>query len=354
MTELQEAPAAVPAFGMTVAGTALPTEARGMVTKIVVRDSIDRASTFAVELDNWDMAEEQPKWSDGPLFDPGGSVVISLGYEETVEPVIDGEITGLEVAFAERGGTRLTVRGYDRLHRLRRGRRTRSYLQAKDSDVAQQIAGDLGLTPDVEQSSEVHDYLLQMNQTDIDFLHARARAIGYELRVTESTLTFRASKHDLGMTTRFDPTHGLVSFHAYLSTADQVSQVDVRGWDPGQKQALVGQAQASAVTGTMNGTSVGPATAESLFGAATLTLVEHPVATQGEADLLAQGVLDEIALGYVTAEATVVGAPAVKAGTVVEFGGLGARFNGLYYVDEARHVWDNRYVTHLELRRNAA
>lgn len=348
----QDLATGVPDFTLTVGGSSIPLEARGTVTRILVRDSVSVAGTFEIDLDNWDRDEGRVKWSDDALFEPGKEVQIQLGYHEAVAPVMNGEITGMEVTFREGGGsTVLTVRGYDRFHRLRRGRRTKSYLQVKDSDLASQIAGDLGLTPDVEASAEVHPYLLQVNQTDVDFLLSRARAIGYELVVDEKNLRFRKSRHDRGRAAALDFTNGLLSFRAYLSTADQVSKVSVRGWDPKAKEALVGQAQSA--TGTMGGSTTGPKASEQ-FGASTLTLVEFPVETQNEADLLAQGVLDEIALGYIVAEATAVGNPSLLAGTTVEITGLGTRFSGLYYITEATHVWESRFVSHLELRRNAA
>jgi len=343
----------VPDFTVRVNGSDLPPDARGEVTKIIVEESLDSASTFAIELSNWDMDTQQVKWSDASLFQPGDVVEIQMGYVETLETVMVGEITGLELSFPEQARAMLTVRGYDRLHRFRRGRRTRSYLQVKDSDVARQIASDLGLTPDVEDSGEVHPYLLQMNQTDIDFLLARARTIGYELLVEDKTLRFRKVRHNRGKTVTLDFLHGLMTFYAYLSTADQVTQVTVGGWDPKAKQPLVGRAQASDVT-AMQGSKVAPAAVQSLFGARTLAVVDVPVATQNEADLLAKGLFNDIALNYIVGEGTAVGNPAIKVGTVIELGGLGQRFSGLYYVVQVAHVWDGQFVTHIQVRRNAA
>jgi phage protein D len=351
----EEQLALTPGVTLRVNGSDLPLEARVELTRLSVEESLDSAGTFAIELNNWDMDTQQVKWSDSTLFQPGGVVEIQLGYLEALETVMVGEITGLELDFpAQQARALLTVRGYDRLHRFRRGRRTRSYLQVKDSDVAEQIASDLGLTPGVEDSGEVHPYLLQMNQTDVDFLLTRARAIGYELLVDDKTLRFRKVKNDRGRAVGLDFTHGLMTFYAYLSTADQVSQVIVRGWDSKTKQALVGQAQAADVTGTMQGTEVGPAAVQRLFGTRTLTMVEHPVATQHEANLLARGLLDDIALSYIVGEGTAVGDPAIKVGTVIELGGLGQRFSGSYYVTQVAHVWDGRFVTHFQVRRNAA
>jgi phage protein D len=350
----EEQSASVPGLTVRVNGSDVPIEAKADITRVSVEESLDSASTFAIELGNWDMDRQQVTWSDAALFQPGGVVEIQMGYVGALETVIVGEITGLELSFLEQARALLTVRGYDRLHRLRRGRRTRSYLQTKDSDVARQLASDLGMTPDVEDSGEVHPYLLQMNQTDIDFLLARARAIGYEVLVEDKTLRFRKIKNDRTQTITLSFTHGLMTFYAYLSTADQVSQVTVRGWDPRTKQALVGQARATDLPATMRGTQVGPAAVQSLFGPRTLTVVEQPIATQNEADLLARGLLNDLALNYIIGEGTAVGDPAIRVGTVIALDGLGKRFNGLYYVTQVAHIWDGQFITHLRVRRNAA
>jgi uncharacterized protein len=344
-----------PVFTVRVDGADLAPEVRAEVTRVSVEQSVDAAGTFAIELSNWDPGTSEVRWSDDDRLQPGGAVEIRLGHADAeVLPVMAGEITGLELAFPEGAPATMTVRGYDRLHRFRRGRRTRAYLQAKDSGVAVQIAGDLGLGHDVEDSGEVHPVLVQANQTDIDFLLTRARAIGYELLVDDRTLRFRKLDGGRATSTSLSFAHGLVAFSAYLSTADQVSEVNVRGWDPQAKQALVGRARAGDLTAVMGGRQSGPAAADSLFGTRTLSLVEQPVRTQNEADLLARGLLDARALGYVTAEATLIGNPAIGAGTVVELSGLGTRFNGPYYAARVAHVWDGRFLTHLRLRRNAA
>jgi phage protein D len=351
----EERDVSTPGLTVRVNGSDIPVEAKADITRISVEESLDSASTFAIELGNWDMDTQRVTWSDAALFQPGGAVEIQMGYVGALQTVIVGEITGLELSFPERVRALLTVRGYDRLHRLRRGRRTRSYLQSKDSDVARLIANDLGLNPDgVEDSREVHPYLLQTNQTDIDFLLARARAIGYELLVEDKILRFRKTKHDRTQAITLSFTHGLMTFYAYLSTADQVSGVTVRGWNPRTKEPLIGQAQASDLTATMQGAQVGPAAVQSLFGLRTLTVVEHPVATQNEAELLARGLLNELALNYIVGEGTAVGDPAIRVGTVIALDGLGKRFNGLYYVTQVAHVWDGHFITHLRVRRNAA
>jgi phage protein D len=167
-------------------------------------------------------------------------------------------------------------------------------------------------------------------------------------------MRFRKLRNDRGPAVTLDFLHGLISFEADLSTADQVSTVTVRGWDPATKAALIGQATAGDLNGAMGGTTTGPAGAEVPFGARALAVIDQPVATQNEADLLARGILNEIALDYIVGEGVAAGDPAITAGSVIELGGLGRRFSGRYYLTEVTHVWDGRFTTRFRVRRNAA
>jgi hypothetical protein len=114
-----------------------------------------------------------------------------MGYRDRTDEMIAGEITGLEPEFLAEDVPMLTVRGYDRRHRLMRCRKTHSFLKMKDSDIASQIARDASLTPRTEDTAVMHDYVLQHNQTDLEFLAERAARIGYEVVVDDTTLYFR-------------------------------------------------------------------------------------------------------------------------------------------------------------------
>ena len=83
-------------------------------------------------------------------------------------------VTGLEPHFSFGHQPTFTVPGYDRRHRFGRGRKTRTFVQQKDSDIAAQIAGEAGLHAQSIDSSVTHEYILQANQTDMEFLQERA------------------------------------------------------------------------------------------------------------------------------------------------------------------------------------
>src|SRR5262245_64220090 len=83
--------------------------------------------------------------------------------EEARDQLIAGEITALEAEF-DATGSHAVVRGYDQSHRLHRGRNTRSWQQATDSDVVREVARDAQIELGrIDSTTIVHDHIAQAN-----------------------------------------------------------------------------------------------------------------------------------------------------------------------------------------------
>src|SRR5262249_14720041 len=216
----------------------------------------------------------------------GMGVEFRWGYGEDVERWMSGEITALEPEFVFNRLPSLMARGYDRRHRLQRGRKTRTFVQQKDSDIASQIAGEAGLTAQAEDSGTVHDYVLQANQTDLEFLRERAGRIQYEVALEDKTLLFRPVANAQSEVLTLTMDDDLLEFYPRLSSAGQVSEVMVRSWSPKDKKELFGQAKAGDEVSTMGGQESGAAIVEGAFSSAVELLSASPVASQAEADQL--------------------------------------------------------------------
>jgi phage protein D len=347
----------VPSFQILINDTPLPGPTAAHVVDVTIDADIGLPSMFAIDLSGSDdQAEAVPFIDDATLFSIGNVVELKLGYGDQLDTVMIGELTGLEPTFAVNRLPNLLVRGLDRLHRLQRGRKSRTFTQQKDSDIAAQIANDAGLTPDVEDSSVIHDYVYQHNQSDFEFLRQRAARIGYELSIDDKTLHFRARRNADSAQVTLSPQDGLLEFTARLVSTGQADSVEVRGWSVTDKDGLIGQSKTGDEVSTMNGQSSGPAIASAAFGAAIETVSAWPVATQAEADQVAKARFNDIALDLIAGEGACQGRTDLKAGEVIALDGLGKRFSGAYYVTGVRHRYSSRhgYLTHFTARRNAS
>jgi uncharacterized protein len=349
-------PLVLAAFDVVINGSSLPGTAAAHVVSVTIDEDLGLPGMFALEIVGSDDQEEDIPWiDDTDLFSIGNVVELKLGYGDDIETLIVGEITGLEPEFGALRLPNLLVRGFDRLHRLQRGRRTRTFAQQKDSDLASQIANEAGLTPDVEDSGVVHEYVAQANQNDLEFLRSRAARINYEVAVDDKTLLFKPARNAESALFTLKPDDGLLEFHPRLTSIGQANEVSVRGWSVKDKDKLVGQSRTGDEVSTMGGQETGPANAEAAFGAAVHTVSAWPVTSQAEADQIAKARLNELALSYITGEATCLGRTDVRGGVVIDIQGIGKRFSGPYYVTGVSHRYSSGgYRTHFAVRRNAS
>ena len=276
---------------------------------------------------------------DGNTFKAGASVEIQLSERDgDKKRVIVGEITAIEPEFMEDLSVALTIRGYDRSHRLNRGTKTKVFVQMSDSDIVQQIGSGAGLQMDVESTSQAHEHVFQHNQTDLEFLHQRAQRNGYELFVDDRKLYFRKPRGDRGEV-EMEWGGKLLQFYPRLTLANQVDEVIVKGWDPVKKDTITGKATSSQVHPSVNLGGDGGKVAKQAFSSAKQMVVRQPVDSQGEADALAQAILDDINSNFVEAEGVAEGNPDILAGKKIKIENLGSRFSGTYVVTSAQHIY---------------
>jgi phage protein D len=273
----------------------------------------------------------------------------------TPEPLATVEVTALE---AEQGpaGSRTIVRAYDASRRLQNGRQTRSYVQMKDSDIARQIASanklDIGT---IDDSGAVYPHLSQANQTDWEFMTGRASEIGFKLSVADGKFSFQKAPAPAGggAPGDFDSTDplqlvvgtSLLEFNPRLTSANQVKEAVVRGWDPKEKRPLVGRAPATAFSAKL---TTSPADLASGIGDPTHVQVDRPYGTQAAVDAAAKSAASQIGSVYAEAHAVAQGQPKLKPGANVKVSVSGDAFDGTYFITQARHVFDaGGYRTHL-------
>ncbi|WP_031080000.1 VgrG-related protein, partial [Streptomyces sp. NRRL WC-3549] len=130
----------------------------------------------------------------------------------------------------------------------------------------------------------------------------------------------------------------LLRCRAGVSAAEQVSEVEVRGWDVRAKQPLVGRAPA----GTSPTLELGVSAAEvsEPFGEARFVVTDTAYGTQAQVDQAAKALAERIAGSFAELEAVIRGNPEVRAGSAVALNAVGAPFEGRYTVTTSRHVFD--------------
>ena len=280
----------------------------------------------------------------------GSLATISVQAADGPQPVtlVAGEVTALEAEY-DQSGTFTVVRGYDQTHRFFRGRVTSSYLQMTASDIATAVAKRAGLQiGEVTQTTTVHDHYSQVGQTDWELLSQLARANNLEVAVREGKFSFCAPSQAGAAPSPAGPARpqplvltlgkDLLRFRSVLTSAAQVEQVEVRGWDLATKKALT--ATEPAATTRIELPSMTPAQLAKAFGGPDYVATDVPYRTQAEVDEAAKVLADELASSFAEFEGTARGRPELRAGAPIAIDGLGAPFDGKYTVTTSRHRFD--------------
>jgi phage protein D len=349
----------VPAFVVSVGGQDLIQKLAIGVSQVEVDLTLGAAGRFSFTVvDTYSIEDRAFVSAYGQkvldLLTFGASVEIKIGYGDhsQLPTLITGMITEITTSFAEGGTPELAVAGYDYLFPMTLGKRSQSWAQAKDSDVVSQLAAFHNLDTDIETTTEQHAQIEQNQESDFEFVKKLAARNHYEF-YADPTRTLRfgppRDRNDGVVTLRWG--QSLLSFKPEANLAAQVSQVEVYGWNPDKKEAIVGKAVAGEESGVDPQRQSGGARLRAAIGRGPVLQVRQPVFTQAEAKRRAQAILNDHAKKFLTGEAECIGLPDLLPDRNVTLGNLGDPFSKTYYLQQTTHKLDgNGYRTRLKVK----
>jgi phage protein D len=325
------------------------------VHDILVEADLDQPDHACVILSN-----ASTRWSE--KVSEGDDVEIKLGFADGQQSntVFKGEVTGIEPMYDSRQPARVIIRALNQMHRLTRGKKSVAHKQVSDKDIVNKVCQIYGLTAKFGDTppSTKYEHVYQHNLTDFEFLKLRAARIGFEIFVADKELHFRKRiEADSGIKLDFGVSGdgALEKFMPRLSTANQVSEVKVYGWDPDNKKEIVGSAKPQ---GSKLGERTGSQVADEKHKNVLQIQVESPVGSKEEADNIAKSILQERLMHFITGDAVCRGTAALKPGIVVSVNIQDKRFNGKYYVTAVKHRYihagtSGGFRTEFKFRRDA-
>lgn len=320
-------------YEVAVAGTKLPDGLARAVSQVVVDQRLMLPAELSLTLFGADAADIGPA-----RIAVGADIALTIVQGTTRTKLFTGTIDAIEVEGSP-AGQDLHVQAFDALHQLTRGRRTRTFVQQKISDVIAQVAREAGIPCSTDATSTIHPQIMQADESDYDLLARLCTDAGLVMRVEQGKLKATrvpapAAAPAVGDTLASTATPGtlvaggnVATWRVRTAKADAVTDVVVTGWDPKTKKVASEKVTTSA---PLVAAGTAPKGGGSLH-------VSVPAMTAPQVKELATA--RAAASGSVTAELTaeVYGDPALAAGTAVSFGGVGAPFDGRYVVTHARH-----------------
>lgn len=249
--------------------------------------------------------------------------------------LFDGEVTSTAVSHDGTGAALLRVRGYDRLHRLRKRQSLQVFTDVTPVEIATRLLGDAGVAVEAGEDGPVLARVIHDRETDLDLVLGVMAGHGLHLDVDGAsarvvTLAGAGDPVALALGTNLVEATLRANLHA---ARDEVVAI---GWDPD----LLARIEATAdVAATRPEVGVEPCLAAVETGGSRY-LLDGLAVTDSELAARAQAALDRAASSTVVVEGTAVGDPALRPGARIEVTGVADDLCGRYVLTEAVHTVD--------------
>ncbi len=286
-------------------------------------------------------------------IDFGTTMGVTVGAGSQSRQVFTGKVSAIQADYPASGPAQVLVFAEDSLQAFRLTRRTRSFENASTADIAQQLAGEHGLTPSIDLDGPARAVVTQVNQSDLAFLRSIARADDGEVWLDGTGLHLARRPDRDGGTIALVYGVGLVSLSVRADLASQCTEIAVAGWDVAGKDAIAETADASALASELGSDTSGSSILSSAFGDRKERIVRAAPLASDDARALARAAYLERARRFVCGTGLTDGTALMRVGSRVSLSGLGGIFDGTYYVSRTRHVFDvaEGYRTEFDVER---
>ncbi|MEV5967193.1 contractile injection system protein, VgrG/Pvc8 family [Kribbella sp. NPDC051952] len=283
----------------------------------------------------------QLSYLDGKVVTFGQTLKVTIGPPEAQRQIFDGRISALEVSFTEGGTPYVSVYAEDVLMKLRMTRRSHTYEDTTDANIAKAIATEHSLTATVDADGPTYSLVQQWNQSDLAFLRERAALVNAEVWAQGTTLCFQSRIKRTATQITLVQGNTLLDAQLRADLAHQRDVVTVTGWDHDAADVIESKAEAGViqreVTGGRTGVSIlGPALGSRAGAWARRTPVNAKEATAwAEADYLRR------ARQFVRVDGVTSGTPDLTVGSRLTLERVGPIFEGAaYYATSVHHSYD--------------
>jgi uncharacterized protein involved in type VI secretion and phage assembly len=329
---------------ITIAGAEIPLELRKVLLEVKVRESVSVPSSAFIRFNDPGLQQV-----DKPVFEIGKEIEIKAGglADTSKQSIFKGEIVAFEPEFTK-GGCVIALRAYDKSHRLQRSRKVRTFQDVTATDIVKRLTQEAGLGGSADPTSAKFKFFLQSGETDRELIRRFEREYNFQFFVENGSYKFRSATASGGPIATLKYGEGLMAFRPRISSAQQVKQVEVRGWDPAQKKEIVSTATNG---GTVSTPGLRRSTVETAFANNKVLVADRVIENTQEAQKVAQASIDGRAEAYVEAEGQCLGNPKLHAGKKIKIEGVGTKLSGEYVMTSVTHWYrgEKGYYTNFEI-----
>jgi len=314
------------------------------ILRVEVEESVDGLKTlnarFVAVGPDQGQESEAILYMDGRILDFGKRLELAIGGEHNQRWIFDGYISALEFFYEEGEEPEVALSAEDKLMDLRMTRRMKTYEEMSDADIAEAIAGEHGLSADVDVDGPTYDRIQQWNMSDLAFLRERARLLQAEIWLSEDTLHFKSRDRRNGTSLTLVRGTDLLTVRVGADLSEQRTEVRVSGYDADQRDVIDESAGDDVVQSEISSGRSGPSVLQSAFGERVSHRVKEVPLDASEATDWARAEMLRRARRFVTVDGVTRGHPDLVVGSQLNLEQMGGPFDGEgYIVTRVRHTF---------------
>ncbi len=307
----------------------------------------NRISRAELSLVDGDSSDRNFAISDSDDMKPGEELTIKLRYEgkpDSEQTVFKGLVVKHRVISGP-AGNRLTITLKDASVLMTSGSSQQFFKQMTDDQIIKKVVESYQSKKDLKvgtlaSTSVTHDYLVQYQSSDWDFILNRAQANALVLITDDGTLQLTDPMKNNGTEHSYDVgIDRVLNFDMELDVERQKDVVQCASWDSGEL-ALSSPVKAQAVSqqqGNLQAAAAGQAMTQQPESVSTFVNVK-----KDELQALADAENNRRAAVMIRGTMTVPGNGEIKPGDVIDIKGVGKRFNGKTMITAIRHQLDSQ------------
>lgn len=291
---------------------------------------------------------------DGRLVDFGKRLQVTIGPMSRQRFIFDGFISAMEMQFDEAQEPEFCIRAEDKLMDFRMTRRSRTFEEMSDEQIAEELANEHGLPSEVGVQGPSFNQIQQYNMSDLAFLRERARLLQAEVWIDGDTLHYKTRDNREGTSITLIRGTDLIHVKIAADLAHQRTQIHIGGYDADNAEAIDESAGEEAIASEISGGRTGISVLQDAFGERISKRVMEVPLDAAEASAWAEAEMRRRARQFVTVNGVTNGEADMIVGSILNLEQVGAPFNGEgYYVTKVSQQFSlaHGHRTHFQAER---
>ncbi|MEO5562045.1 MAG: type VI secretion system tip protein VgrG [Chitinophagaceae bacterium] len=312
------------------------------LSQITVNKSFNKIAFAKMVFLDGSSSDQDFPLSNDDKFKPGSTIKVQLGYHGELDTVFEGIIVRHGIKIRPQGSALLMIEAKDKAIKLTMTRKSAYHLGKKDSEVIEELAGELD--HDVDPTKVTHDQLVQYDATDWDFIVTRAEANGMLVLTDDGKLIVKKPSAQSPVVS-FTYGTDIWELEAEMDARRQVQEVSSIAWDFTKQKmpdpAITGEATFSE-PGDISSDDLGAVLGAKIKLNHSGYLKEDQLHTWSDAYAMRNK------LSKASGRVRIEGKATLKPGDVVTLKGVGNRFNGNIFITGILHHYEGHWQTDIQ------